>query len=80
MDRPVAIKVQFVPRLFSNTNESNQNLEAIIGDIVALKFLKHPHIVRLFDVKRRNNQIFMIMEYCNQKDLQEFMKDRPFSE
>lgn len=29
--------------------------------------LKHPNIIRLYDVKKQNNVIFMIMELCNEK-------------
>jgi serine/threonine protein kinase len=41
------------------------NLEQLKGDIIALKVLKHPNIVRLYDVKRKKDNIYMIMEYCN---------------
>ena len=55
-------------------------MEAVLGDITALMVLKHPNIVELLDVKQKKEKIYMIMEYCNQKDLYNFMKDKKFSE
>lgn len=42
-------------------------LDSVRKEICALKLLKHPNIVRLYDVKKLNNVIYMIMELCNEK-------------
>jgi len=34
--------------------------------------LKHPNIVRLYDVKKMNNVIFMVMELCDEKVITSF--------
>lgn len=77
-EKPVAIKIQNVPKRITDnvTQESQQNIDAVLGDIVSLRLLKHPNIVRLLDVKRINSKIYMIMEYCNQKDLDDFIRKK----
>ena len=41
-------------------------VDSVRKEIVALKMLRHNNIVRLYDVKRLNNIIYLIMELCNQ--------------
>jgi serine/threonine protein kinase len=43
-----------------------QTIESMRKEIVALKTLRNNNIVRLYDVKRNNNLIYLIMELCNQ--------------
>ncbi|GAB7355212.1 hypothetical protein MBLNU459_g5766t1 [Dothideomycetes sp. NU459] len=45
-------------------------------EISILKSLEHPHIVALFDCIESRSHIYLIMEYCQMKDLSEFMKAR----
>jgi len=40
-------------------------LDSVRKEIVALKMLNHNNIVKLYDCKRLNNIIFMIMELCD---------------
>ena len=46
------------------------NLESEIG---ILKRLKHKHIVRLFDVLRSQNNIYLVLEYCPSGDLRKLI-------
>jgi len=45
-----------------------------------LKLLAHPNIVKLIDVKKKDNNIYMILEYCNQGDLEHFLKNKLLTE
>jgi serine/threonine-protein kinase ULK/ATG1 len=47
------------------SDRDKMTLDTIRKEIIALKMLRHPNIVRLFDVKKLNKVIFMIMELCN---------------
>jgi serine/threonine-protein kinase ULK/ATG1 len=38
-----------------------QNLES---EIAIMKKLKHPHIVRLYDIQTTERHIYLILEYC----------------
>lgn len=49
------------------SDRERSTLDAIRKEILALKMLKHPNIVRLYDVKKMNNVIFMVMELCDEK-------------
>lgn len=42
--------------------------------------MDHPNIVRLIGITKEKRSIYMVMEYCKEKDLTEYMKDRDFSE
>ena len=35
--------------------------------------MKHPNVVRLYDVARTSNYLYMFLEYCQDGDLKEFM-------
>jgi len=55
------------------SDKEKQTLDSIRKEIKTLKLLKHANIVRLYDVKKLNNVIFMIMELCNYS-LSDFLK------
>lgn len=66
-DLECAIKKMELPENMAlMSDREKQTLDAIRKEILALKMLKHPNIVRLHDVKRMNNVIFMVMELCNE--------------
>ena len=56
------------------------------NEIIILKQIKHPNIVRLYDVKIKNDNIYLVMEYCNGGSLAETLEyykivnGKPFSE
>jgi serine/threonine protein kinase len=83
----VAVKVQSIPKMLkraqrggNGSEKEKLSLESVLGDVISLKFLRHENIVRLLDVKRKAQSIYIVMEYCNQKDLDVYMKARQFSE
>lgn len=52
--------------------EDKANLMTIKAEILCLMQLHHPNIVRLLDVKKEGNSIYLILEFCNQNDLNTF--------
>ena len=56
------------------------------NEILILSKIKHPNIVKLFDVKFKNNCVYLVMEYCNGGSLAEalneyiLLKGKPFPE
>ena len=58
----------------------------IENEIVILNEIQHPNIVKLFDVKMREDYIYLIMEYCNGGSLLKALNDyiekngKPFTE
>ena len=40
-------------------------LQNIQNEIMVLKTVKHPNIVKLYDVKVKKDYIYLVMEYCN---------------
>jgi serine/threonine-protein kinase ULK/ATG1 len=39
-----------------------------------LKCCSNPNIIRLYDLKKTNNNFYLIMEYCNEGDLAVYLK------
>ncbi|KRZ10972.1 Serine/threonine-protein kinase ULK3 [Trichinella zimbabwensis] len=66
----VAVKC-ILRRQIVRSKESEDNL---IAEISLLKKLKHPHIVELIDFSWDLNFIYLILEYCADKDLEELLK------
>ena len=60
--------------------------EYIENEIVILNEIKHPNIVKLYDVKRTKDYLYLIMEYCNGGSLFKVLTDyidkneKPFNE
>lgn len=60
--------------------------EYIQNEISILNGIKHPNIVKLYDVKKTPKYMYLIMEYCNggslYKNLSEYIekKEKPFTE
>lgn len=58
----------------------------IENEIMILKKVKHPNIVKLFDVKVKKDYIYLVMEYCNGGSLSDALNNylnkygAPFSE
>ena len=48
-------------------------LELIKREIAILQKINHPNIVKLFDVARTSNYLYMFLEYCADGDLKEYL-------
>jgi serine/threonine protein kinase len=56
------------------------NAELILGEIEVMKTLSHPNIVLMKDVYQTNNNFYLILEFCNQGDLEQYMKKNQLDE
>ena len=56
-------------------NSPNIAYELIDKEVRILYKLQHPHIVRLLDFQRTQNNYYLIFEFCRHGDLQSFIKD-----
>ncbi|CAD8110770.1 unnamed protein product [Paramecium sonneborni] len=55
----------------------NQRMVAQIRrEIIILQKLDHPNIVKIFDVARTNNYLYIVLEYCVNIDLNYYMAIR----
>ncbi len=50
--------------------------EMLDCEIEALTKLKHPNILKCFDVVRETSHCFIITEFCNEGDLSSYLKKR----
>lgn len=50
------------------------------SEINIMRKLKHPNIVKLFDVVTTNNSIYLVMEFCAGGDLKRYCRNRKISE
>ena len=66
---PVAIKI-LDKMILSHTPDDYQSVKQ---EISILKSVKHKHIVQLYDVLQTPRHIFIIMEYCEGKDLLDYI-------
>ncbi len=51
-----------------------------IDEIKIMKKLNHKHIVKLIDVIKENNDVFLIMEFCECGTLADFLNKKPLKE
>ena len=68
-NEPVAIKI-LDKMILSHTPDDYQSVRQ---EINILKSVKHKHIVQLYDVLQTSRHIFIIMEYCEGKDLLDYI-------
>ena len=68
----VAMKIIMLPEGSHDDEEMKIMLTTTRQEILILKKIRHPNIVRLLDIKKIGSYIFLIMEFCAQKDLNHF--------
>jgi 5'-AMP-activated protein kinase catalytic alpha subunit len=54
-------------------NNTPDDYQSVKQEINILKSMKHKHIVQLYDVLQTSRHIFIIMEYCEGKDLLDYI-------
>lgn len=52
-------------------------LELLKTEIHVLKTIKNPNVVKLYDSFQENGRYYLILEYCNSGDLENYMKKQP---
>ena len=48
--------------------------ELLENEIWALRKCKNVNIIRLLDIKKTQNNIYLMMEYCNEGDMKEYVE------
>jgi serine/threonine-protein kinase ULK/ATG1 len=48
-------------------------MQQLKREIAILTKINHPNIVKLYDVHRTSNYLYMFLEYCHDGDLREYM-------
>ena len=67
-NEPVAIK------MISKENLDPSKLSTIEKEINILRLLQHPNIILIKDIKRTQNNIYLILEYCHLGDLENYIE------
>lgn len=58
-----------------NVNESDSLYEKFNNEINILKILQHPSIIKLIEIIESKTSFYLVMEYCENKDIYEYIVD-----
>jgi len=53
-------------------------LELLENEIKVLKSCNNPNIIKLYDMKKTANNFYLILEYCNEGDMGEYLKQKKY--
>ena len=48
--------------------------ELLENEIKVLRWCNNANIVKLYDIKKTSNNFYLVLEYCNEGDLSEYIK------
>lgn len=54
--------------------DSEKFLQTLKNEINNMRLLDHPNIVKLYDVKKSPNNLYLIVEFCNNGSLETYLK------
>ncbi len=54
---------------------SKEQREMIAKEVVIIKSIDHPHIVKLHDTLETPNNYYLVFEYCERGDLEKYLKE-----
>lgn len=60
----------------SRANLKGKFYELLENEIKVLRTCNNVNIIKLFDIKKTKNNIYLILEYCNEGDLMDFIKNK----
>ncbi|KAG5176021.1 kinase-like domain-containing protein [Tribonema minus] len=63
-------------KIISREQLNRKHTENLESEISILRNFRHPNMVELYDIKKTDNNIYLILEYCEGGDLQRFIKAR----
>ena len=67
--RKYAIKIKEISKLLKNKNAKKY----LNNEILIMKDINHPNIIKILDIKINQKFVFIITEYCNGGNLKEFL-------
>lgn len=76
----LAVKLVELPYNSHNDDKMRILLNNLKSEIKTLRAVKHKNIVRYYDVKKEKNKIYIITEYCNNGNLNNFIMSNNLSE
>ena len=56
------------------------NAELILGEIEVMKSLDHPNLIKMCDIYQTPNNFYLLLEYCEQGDLEQRIRRGVMSE
>ena len=62
--------------LLKTLKNSSKMIELIKREIHILQQATHPNVVKLFDVARTPNYLYLFLEYCNDGDLKKYLQGK----
>jgi serine/threonine protein kinase len=74
-------KVGYPDKLYAIKKiDGDSENERLKKEIEVMKNIKHPNIIKLYDVCYQDDSIYLILEYCVKSDFSKFLKKRPLKE
>lgn len=66
----------FAIKMISKNHLREDNQELIDKEINILLQLNHPNIIKLRDIKKTSNNWYLVFEFCELGDLEQYMKEK----
>ena len=57
-------------------NQTPEDYELVKNEMSILKLVKHKYIIQLYEILQTPNHIFIVMEYCDGKDIMDYILKR----
>lgn len=67
------VAVKQVPLNARNTQQNERTYNLIQNEIKIMRSISNPNVVGLLNVQRTANNIYIVMDYCNQGTLEEYI-------
>ena len=59
-------------------NQTPEDYELVKKEMSILKLVKHKYVIQLYEILQTPNHIFIIMEYCDGKDIMDYILSKNF--
>jgi serine/threonine-protein kinase ULK2 len=70
-------ELRAVKKIAVSSMRTQRHVQNLDREIKILKDIDHPNIVKLYAVKKRGEEFWLILEYCGGGDLAGYLKDQP---
>jgi serine/threonine protein kinase len=66
---------RYAIKMIKVKNMSKEQREMIAKEVVIIKSIEHPHIVRLHETLETTNNYYLVFEFCERGDLEKYLKE-----
>ena len=73
-NQDIAVKVVQRKLIKGNIKNLGKFNELLENEIKVLRTCNNENIIKLYDIKKTANNFYLILEYCNEGDLNEYLK------